>query len=306
MIVVAGGTGFIGSAIARELARRGQEVLVISHRDRGGSVTLGGETFAVRAADVNDPPALVRALAGADTVIGAVQFKGFPNENPGKGLTFEQVDRHGTENLVAAAAQCGVKRYVYISGVGAAPDAKQVWFRAKGAAEASVRGSGLNHLIVRPSWVFGRDDHALNKYVAFVKSPLPVVPVIGDGRQRLQPVFVEDVARLVADALGREALPNAVYEIGGPAVLSMDEVIRTVEEVTGKHKPLLHQPAGLVKALFSPKALIAALPIPLTPAGVEFATMDALADNGPLLRDFPDFRLTPLREALATYLGSRQ
>lgn len=304
MIVVAGGTGFIGSAIARELAGRGAQVAVLSHRRQPGSIHLDGVDVEVRNADVNDRVALQQVLAGVETVVGAVQFQDFPNENPRKGLTFEQVDRQGTENLVAAAKEAGVARFVYISGVGAAADAEKHWFRAKWGAETAVRESGMRYLIVRPSWVFGRGDHALNKYVAFVRSPLPVVPVIGGGDQRLQPVFVEDVARLVADALGRGELPNAVYEIGGPQVLTMDDVIRAVEEVTGKHKPLLHQPAGLVKLLFSPKALLPALPLPLTPAGVEFATMDALAENGPLRADFPDLRLTPLREALQTYLGS--
>jgi NADH dehydrogenase len=302
MIVVAGGTGFIGSTIARALARRGERVAVLSHRRSPGTIHVDGLDLEIRNADVNDRGSLLRALAGADTIVGAAQFQGFPNENPGKGLTFEQVDKQGTENIVAAAKQSAVSRYVYISGAGAAPDSTYGWYRAKWGAETAVRGSGLGYLIVRPSWVFGRDDNALNRYVAFVRSPLPIVPVIGNGRQRLQPVFVEDVARLVADALGRGELPNAVYEIGGPQVLTMDEIIRAVEDVTGKRKPLLHQPARLVKALFSPKALVHALPLPLTPAAVDFATMDALADTGPLLAAFPDLRLTPLREALATYL----
>jgi NADH dehydrogenase len=306
MIVVAGGTGFVGRAIARALARPGEQVAVLSHSVREPSIHAGDITFEVRRGDVTDQASLGAALQGVDTVVGAVQFKGFPNENPRKGLTFEQVDQHGTENLVAAAKQAGVRRYVYVSGAGAGPDAKQTWYRAKWGAETAVRGSGMEYLIVRPSWVYGPGDNALNKYVAFVKSPLPVVPVIGNGKQRLQPVFVEDVARLVAESLAGGDLPNADYEIGGPDVLSMDEVIRTVEEVLGRKKPLVHQPASLMKLLFSPKALIPALPLPLNPTGVEFATMDALADTSALLAAFPSFRLTPLREGLQTYLGTQE
>ncbi len=235
-------------------------------------------------------------------MVGAVQFKDFPNQNPGKGLTFDNVDRRGTENLVAAAQAAGVRRYVYISGAGAAPDAKQVWFRAKWGAETALRASGLQALIVRPSWVFGPDDNALNRYVAFVRSPLPVVPVIGDGRQRLQPVFVADVARVVADSLEGKGAAKGTFEIGGPQVLTMDAVIREVEAVLCKRKPLVHQPVGLMKALFAPKAWLHALPLPLTPEGLEFATMDATADTGPLLAAFPGLRLTPLREGLQTYL----
>lgn len=305
MIVVAGGSGFIGGAIVRALLARGERVAILSH-SRQSDITLDGKIVAVRRGDVNDRASLEAALAGADAVVGAVQFHDFPNENPRKGLTFDNVDRRGTENLVAAAQAAGVKRYVYISGVGAAADAPQVWFRAKWGAELAVRGSGLAGLIVRPSWVFGAGDHSLNKYVAFVKSPLPIVPVIGNGKQRLQPVFVEDVARVVADSLSGAGPAEGVFEIGGPEALTMDAVIREVEAVLGKRKPLVHQPVWLMKALFSPKALLPALPIPLSPSGLEFATMDATADNSALLAAFPGLRLTPLREGLETYLDGRQ
>jgi NADH dehydrogenase len=303
MIVVAGGTGFIGNAITLELAGRGQEVCVLSHRAKQGPIN-GGSGIALRRADVQDRESLLHALAGADAVVGAVQFAGFPNENRRKGLTFDQVDRRGTENLVAAALQNGVKRYLYISGAGAAADAAQPWFRAKWGAETAVRASGMQYAIIRPSWVYGLRDNALNQYVKFVKGPLPLVPVIGNGRQRLQPVFVEDVARAVADLLLSPRSIGDTLEIGGPDVLSMDDVVRTVETVCGRRKRLVHAPVSLMKLLFSPKALFPALPIPLSPSGLEFATMDATANNGPLLAALPEFRLTSLSEGLATYLPS--
>lgn len=302
MIAVIGGTGFVGGAIVAELVRRGEQVIIISHGGTG-SRKVAGQTIEVRRADVADRASLVAALKGVDCVVGAAQFKGFPNQNPGKGLTFEAVDHQGTVNAVAAAVANGVKKYVYISGAGAAPNADTVWFRAKWGAETAIRDSGLAYTIVRPSWVFGPGDNALNKYVAFVKSPLPVVPVIGNGKQRLMPVFVDDVARVAAD--GAAGLLEGVFEIGGPELLTMDQVIRTVEAVLGKTKPLVHQPAGLVKLLFSPKKLFPALPIPLTPEGVSFATMDATSDTAALLVAEPSLRLTPLREALATYLTKK-
>jgi uncharacterized protein YbjT (DUF2867 family) len=303
MIIVAGGTGFIGRAIAAELSRRGREVAVLSHRSGNPTIYLGGRDVPIRKADVTEPRSLAEALQGAEAVVGAAQFKDFPNENPGKGLTFDAVDRQGTENLLDAASALGIKQYVYISGAGAGLDAPQPWFRAKGAAERAVRTSGLRYAIFRPTWVYGPGDQALNKYVAFVRSPLPVVPVIGNGSQRLQPVFVDDLARAVADSLEGSGPADTLCEIGGPDVRTMDEVIRAVEEVTGKHKPLVHQPVGLMKLLFSPKALIPALPIPLSPKALEFATMDAVADNSALLAAFPSLRLTPLEAGLQSYLG---
>src|SRR5581483_494165 len=158
MILVAGGSGFIGKAIVRELLARGLPVAVLSHRAGSGGMALDGGSVELRRGDVTDAATLPSALAGVDTVIGAVQFHDFPNQNRAKGLTFDNVDRRGTENLVAAAKAAGVRRYVYISGAGAAPDAEQVWFRAKWGAETAIRESGLQALIVRPSWVFGPDD----------------------------------------------------------------------------------------------------------------------------------------------------
>jgi uncharacterized protein YbjT (DUF2867 family) len=144
MIVVVGGTGFIGTAIVRELAGRGERVVVISHAVSAPVMRLEESTIEVRPGNVRGRPALARALAGADTV------QGFPNENGRKGLTFENIDHNATENLVAAALEVGAKSYVYLSGVGAAPSARQPWFRAKWGAETAVRRSGLRFAIFRP------------------------------------------------------------------------------------------------------------------------------------------------------------
>lgn len=299
MILVAGGTGFVGGAIVRELVRRGEPVTVMSHRPERARTRFPGMDVQVREGDARDADSLKRAVEGMDTVISAMQFPNFPIENAKKGHTFVEVDARGNERLVAAAREAGVATYVYISGSGAAPDAPQHWFRAKWQAEQAVAGSGLRYRIFRPSWVYGPEDNALNRFVRFARR-LPFVPVVGNGRQRLQPVFVEDVARCVADSLTTEGAENQVFEIGGPEVLTMDQILGTMERVMGKKKPLLHAPASLPKLL---GALMAPLPNrPLSPDAVEFITNDALADNSNLLRVF-DVRLTPLREGLETYLG---
>jgi NADH dehydrogenase len=203
---------------------------------------------------------------------------------------------------VAAARSAGVQSYVYLSGAGAAPDARYHWYRAKWQAEEAIRGSGLRYSILRPSWVYGPGDKALNRFVGFARR-LPVMPVIGDGRQRLQPVFVEDVARAVADSLDTPAAANAVFEIGGPDVLTMDEVLRTLLTVMGKQRTLLHAPAVLPRLVGALLGLVPLPTRPLSPDAVTFITMDALADNAALLRALPGLRLTPLREGLSTYLA---
>ena len=305
MILVAGGTGFIGSAIVRELARRGRPVAVLSHRPERAAGRFPGLSVEVREGDARDAGSLRRAVAGVETIFSCMQFPNFPIENPRKGHTFEEVDARGNERLVAAAKEAGVRTYVYSSGAGAAPDAPYHWYRAKWQAEEAIRGSSIRYTIFRPSWVYGPEDRALNRFVGLARR-LPVVPVIGSGKQRLQPVFIDDVVRAFVDSLDSPAAANRVFEIGGPEVLTMDEVLRVMLDVMGKKKPLVHAPAFLPRTA---GALMGIVPVPnrpLSPDAVTFITMDALADNSALLRAFPTLRLTPLREGLATYLAPRQ
>jgi uncharacterized protein YbjT (DUF2867 family) len=300
VILVAGGTGFIGSAIVSELAGRGRPVAVLTHRAELPSGLLPVSVEA-RRGDVRMVESLPPAMRDVETAVSCVQFSNFPVENPSRGETFLDVDARGNEHLVAAARAAGVRNYIYISGVGASPDAAYHWFRAKWRAEEAIRNSGLRYTILRPAWVYGPRDRALNRFVDVARR-LPVVPVIGDGSQRLQPVFVQDLARVVLDSLEAESAANQTFEIGGPDVLSMDEVLRTMLDVLGKRKPLVHTPA------FAPRLLgrlMDRLPMsnkPVTSDAVTFVTMNAIADNESLLRAFPDLRLRSLREGLAIYL----
>lgn len=170
-------------------------------------------------------------------------------------------------------------------------------FRAKGEGEEAVRASGLDHVIVRPSWVYGPEDRALNKFVAFHRW-VPFVPVIGDGHQLLQPVFVEDVAEALTQAAAA-AGPTGTFDIGGPDVMDMNQILAVMMEVRGRRKPLIHFPPPLPKLA---SFFLQFLPMPpLSPEAVDIAMQEALADTAPLLAAF-DLRLTPLREGLGTYL----
>jgi uncharacterized protein YbjT (DUF2867 family) len=150
--------------------------------------------------------------------------------------------------------------------------------------------------------VYGPHDRALNRFVALARR-LPFLPVIGSGEQRVQPVFIDDIARAAADALDSPAAVNGTFEIGGPDVLTMNELLRTMLDVMGKARPLVHIPAVLPRLA---GALIGLVPLPdrpISPDAVTFITMDALADTTALRAAFPELRLTPVREGLATYLG---
>ena len=298
-ILVAGGTGFVGSGIVRELLGRGKRVAVLSrHPD---AKRFPGLEVEFRQGDVTQPDTLATAMQGIEAVVGAQQFPNSPIENPGKGYTFEKVDAEGTENLVRAAKAEGVQRFIYLSGVGASAEG-QHWFRAKWRAEAAIKESGLTYVILRPSWVYGPEDRSLNKFLNMSRF-LPFVPLIGNaGQQRMQPVFVDDVARAVAESLDNPAANNQLFELGGPEVMSMADVVRTALKVSGRKRLLLPAPAFVMKLVAS--VIQFAPGRPLTPDAVDFITHDAIADPTAIQKAL-GIHVTPLREALATYLGKK-
>jgi NADH dehydrogenase len=296
--LVSGGTGFVGSAIVQELLRRGGTVAVLGRAADRVRARFGADVDA-RQADVRDAGALAGALQGVDVVVNAVQFPGSPIENRRKGWTFEEVDLKGTRHQVDAAKAAGARRFVYVSGVGASKDSDKHWNRYKWEAEKYVRDSGMEWVVLRPTWIFGPDDVSLNRFLGFAKF-LPFVPMFGDGEQEMQPVFIDDIGRIGADAASRPEAANELFEAGGPEVMTMNDVVRTALEVQGKERRLLHQPAAIGKVLGRVASLLPSPP--LSADAIEFITHAAVADNTRLLAVLQP-RLTPLREGLATYLA---
>lgn len=298
MILVAGGTGFVGAAAVVELCRRGKPVAVLARDVKKVERRFPDLQVEARQADVRDADALRAAFQGIETVINAVQFPNSPIENRRKGWTFEQIDYAGTLNQLLAAKSAGVRRFVYVSGAGAALDAKRHWFVFKAKAEEAVRASGITHVIVRPTWVYGPDDVSLNRFLGFARR-LPFVPTFGSGKQQMQPLFSGDLGSILADAAERTEADNQTFEAGGPERMTMDDVIKTALDVAGLRRPLLHQPVAVGKLIGT---LARLLPNPpLTPDAVDFITEPAIADNSALERVFEP-KLTPLREGLAAYL----
>ncbi len=296
-VAVAGGTGFVGGAIALELHRRGHRVVVLSHRDESPRGPLP-DTIELRRVDATTGEGLPEALNGVDALAIALAFPNSPIEAPRIGRTFMEVDAAGTEQLVAGAAFAGVRRLLYVSGAGAAPDAKRHWFRAKWRAESAIWQSGMPFTIIRPTWIYGPRDVSLNRFLGFARR-LWMVPLTNAGRQLLAPVFVEDVARLAADSLTADEAAFQVFELGGPETLPMREVIKRALRAAGLLRPIVPGPTPLIKLAAAPLAL---LPKPLlSPDAVDFINQPATVDVGPLLAQMPR-RLTPLDEALATYL----
>ena len=298
VVAVAGGTGFVGGGIAAELRRRGARVVVLSSRGEPARGQLPDDVE-IRRADVRTGEGLAAALADVDQLVISLAFPNLPIEQPRRGRTFMEIDAGGTERLVEAARRAGVRRLLYVSGAGAAPDATRHWFRAKWRAEEAVRGSGIDWTILRPTWVYGPRDVALNRFLGFARI-LPFVPMTNLGRQLLAPIFIDDVAAIAADGLESDAARDRVFEIGGPENLSMRGIIARALDVAGIRRPILPGPTLLIKLAAWPMRLLPSPP--LTPDAVDFINQPATVDNGPLQAALPR-RLTPLAEGLATYLG---
>lgn len=301
-IVVAGGTGFLGRHIVTALLASGHEITVLSRKPERASQIPELAGVNTTRGDVTDVATLRGCFDGAQGVVGVVQFPNHPVEVPRKGLTYDNYDRKGTENLLAEATRAGVERYFYMSGAGANIASDKTWYRAKGYAERAVRDSGLKYAILRPSWAYGPEDRALNRLATIARFS-PVVPRLGVKVQRIQPVSVDDIALAVQRLFERDHAWNKIYEIGGPHVMTMEEVLDTMCEVLGIKRAVLAVPAPLAKMGTAPLRLLPKPP--MTPQGIEFAVQDGVIDNTEVEKNL-DVHPMELREGLSRYMRSKE
>jgi NADH dehydrogenase len=244
-VLVTGGTGFVGRAVVATLLRRGHRVRCLVRPGSAGRLaSLPGATAVT--GDVTEPGSLPAALAGAEALVHLV---GIIREQPGRGVTFDRLHTEATLNVVAAARASGVRRVLHMSALGTRPEARSRYHRTKWAAEQAVRESGLDWTIFRPSVIFGPGDGFVSLVARLVRW-FPVVPVVGDGRNRFQPVAVGDVAETFARAVERPATAGAVFEVGGPRAYTFDQVLDEVGAALGRRRvPKLHHPVRLMAPL---------------------------------------------------------
>ncbi|MGZ4339077.1 MAG: SDR family oxidoreductase [Gaiellaceae bacterium] len=239
-ILVTGGTGFVGPKIVHALRAQGRDVRALVRRPERGA-QLAGLGAELVTGDVTDPGSLTAAMRGCTHVIHLVAIiRGRPQD-------FERIMTQGTRNVVAAAQGAGVERFVLMSALGTTETTRTVvpYFGAKWAMEQDVAASGLEHTIFRPSFVFGRGG-VLPTFVKQVRYS-PVVTVIGSGEQRIQPIWIEDVAEYFARAVDAPEAANRTFEIGGPDIVTWDELYTTIARVLGKHRRLAHVPTSLAR-----------------------------------------------------------
>jgi NADH dehydrogenase len=300
-VVVFGGTGFLGQRLVHRLVAEGVIVRVAVRQPDGAQSALPAADLAqvtfVRA-DVRDQASVAAALEGADAVINAVSAYVEKGD-----VTFEAVHVRGAETVAREAARLGVARLVLISGIGADPQSRSPYIRSRGRGELAVQQVFPDATIVRPSAMFGPGD-AMFGTLANLARLLPVLPLIGGGRTRLQPVYVEDVAEAVARILADPGTVGRTYELGGPAVYTLRDLVRFTLHVTGKRRLLMSLPFRLAEIQ---ARLFEFLPSPpLTTGQVDLLKADSVASGA--LPGFLELNIRPkaVEDVVPTYIGRSQ
>jgi uncharacterized protein YbjT (DUF2867 family) len=289
-VLVTGGTGFIGPHVIHALRARELPVrALVRDRKRASRLTAWGVELVE--GDVSDPTSLRAACAGVDAAVHLVAIIKGSRED------FDRVMAQGTRNLVAAAQDAGVRRIVLASALGLDERSKDAvpYFGAKWEMERAVREATPEHVIFRPSFVFGKDGGVLPTFVRLARFA-PVIPIVGPGTQRLQPIWVDDVAEYYARALDLPEAAGRTFEIGGPDAVTWNEFWERLKRILGARRPSLHVPFSLLR-------IQAALTerLPGAPVTRDQLTMLELGDNVVTTPDAAEtFRLAlvPLDEQL--------
>jgi NADH dehydrogenase len=284
-VFVTGGTGFVGKAVIRALQAHGFTVRCLVRP--GSEADLKGFEGIERVpGDVLLPQGLEASMEGCDALIHLV---GIIRERPSRGVTFERLLSGATANMVKAAEAAEVPRFIHMSTLGTRPDARSRYHRTKWEAEETVRASRLQWTVFRPSIIYGVGDGFVSVLARMIKW-LPVAPVIGDGKYRLQPVPVGQVAEGFARALAYPESKNHIYEAGGPRSNTFTEILDLIGAALGKSKVRkVYQPIGLMRPLVR---LLEPLPFfPLTSDQLLMLQEDNVCDPAPF---FQTFELTPV------------
>jgi uncharacterized protein YbjT (DUF2867 family) len=311
MIYVTGGSGFLGSHIVKRLVSEGREVRVlVRNRERAQKEgRLSGLSVDWVDGDITKPTSLSAGLEGVNQIIHTVAIA------IEKGQTsYEEVNFQGTVNLVDAAQEAGVERFVNISQLGASPDLPYRFLASKGRAQAYVARSALDWTAFRPSVIWGPEDEFANTFARLIPLTPIIFPIIGGEEARFQPVWVEDVTTAAISALNDPRTIRREFELGGPEVLTLEQIERRVMEAIDASRLMLHFPMPLLR--FAVKVMEMTLPSPpVTGSLLELLQVENVPSENALgyfvesPRAFQPEHLTPymkeftIRNTLRSFLG---
>ncbi len=289
LVAVIGGTGFVGRQIVRRLARDGFRIRVTSRKPNlaHSVIPLGdvGQIAIVRA-DIRNEQDIAKAVEGAAIVINLVGIL-----RPSGGASFAVIHAEGAASVARACAKAGASRLIHVSSIGADPNAKSLYSRSKAKGEAAARQAFPGTTILRPSIIFGNGDGFFNMFANLMRFSRVVFPLFGGGKVKFQPVYVADVADAVANAIGNDRTRGKTFELGGPGVYSLKELLEFIASTTGRKRAFLPIPSFLLEIAAALTGWLPFSPITLDQArllrkdnvvksGPDAATVGTLADLG--------------------------
>ena len=241
-VLVTGATGFVGPAVANAIADAGHELRVLE-RKPGAWMEAGIRCQSAVQGDVTDPESLRLAVRDMEVVVHLVAIR------QGSPERFQQVMIDGTRNLLAAAKEAGIRRFVLMSALGTTEETKDLvpYYNAKWTMEQDTKASGLEHVIFRPSFVFGREGGILPTFRKLAKL-MPVTPIMGTGEQRIQPIWIDDVGAYYARSIDEPEAANRTFELGGPDRVTWNEFWERLKRTLGVRRRSLHVPMSLARA----------------------------------------------------------
>ena len=270
MILVTGATGFVGRNVVRALSTCGKEVRCLV-RTPARARAVADCHVAITYGDILNPLALKEAMRGVDTVVHLVAIireKG--------NQSFDLINRQGTEMVAQAAMEAGVKRLVHMSAIGAQDNPDCPYLYSKWQGEQAVINSGMTYTIFRPSIQFGVGDEFINTLAAVIKA-FPVVPVVGSGNVRLQPISVEEVGAMVSLVVDDPHFNDRTIEIGGPDHLTYDEILDIIRRTLKVRRLKVHLPLPMMKSLIRILEVMIPNP-PATTGQLELLDLDNVTD----------------------------
>jgi len=297
-VLVTGATGFVGPKVANAITAAGHDVRVLE-RKPGSWAEAGIRCQSAVQGDVTDAESLGRAVEGMEVVVHLVAIR------QGSSDQFQRVMIEGTRNLIAAAQEEGVRRFVLMSALGTTEETKDLlpYYNAKWTQEQDVEASGLEHVIFRPTFIFGRDGGILPTFMKMARLA-PVTGIIGSGELRIQPIWIDDVAAYFAASVDKPEAANRTFELGGPEIVTWNELWQRIRALLGiRRRPTVHIPTGLMRV---PATVTERLPgnIPLTRDLLTMLeTGDNVVTNDDAVRTF-ELPLVSLDEQLRRVRGS--
>jgi NADH dehydrogenase len=294
-VLVTGAAGFVGTRVCRQLTQRGSRVRALVRSPAKAAERLAPMPVDLHVGDIRDAAVMQRAMQGCDAV---VHLAAIAIER--RGQTYEDVNAHGTERVLRAMHTAGVRRLVHMSQNFAASSSPHRFLRSKGLAEDAVRASGTDWTVLCPSVIFGSEDEFVNVLARLVRLSPFLYPLPGGGVARFQPVAVDDVARVIATALGDNDTIRGAYGLGGPAQLTLRHMVERVLVAMDTRRLLVPMPTAVLRPLIALAQRLLPNP-PVTTELLDLLAVDNVVE-GNALRDAFGVVPTPFAPEELAYL----